>query len=95
MGEIMTTLIAVYNSGGLVGRCDAKCYEAHEPTCTCVCGGANHGAGYQRAADNTREWAKTWLEEYAQTNDLTEWHGVISAEALQLSLFNEVTHGAP
>jgi len=27
----VTTLIAVYNSEGCVGRCDARCYEAAEP----------------------------------------------------------------
>ena len=50
----MSTLIAVYNSEGLVGRCDARCYEAKDPDCTCICGGANHGAGFDQAIDNTR-----------------------------------------
>lgn len=52
----MATIIAVYNSSGCVGRCDAKCYEAREPTCECICGGANHGAGYDRAVENTTAW---------------------------------------
>jgi len=51
----MTTLIAVYNSSGLVGRCDAKCYNAKHPVCTCICGGANHGQGLQKAVENT-DW---------------------------------------
>lgn len=52
----MTTLIAVYNSDGCVGRCDAKCYMATGWTtrCTCICGGANHGAGEMRARENMR-----------------------------------------
>jgi hypothetical protein len=49
----MTTLIAVYNSDGCVGRCDAKCYEAVDPDCDCVCGGRNHGVGRAQAATNT------------------------------------------
>lgn len=24
-------------------RCDAKCYNAKEPKCNCICGGRNHG----------------------------------------------------
>lgn len=51
----MTTLIAVYNSDGCVGRCDAKCYDAAGPSCDCICGGRNHGAGRQKAIDNNRE----------------------------------------
>lgn len=58
----MTTLIAVYNSGGCVGRCDARCYEAREPGCACICGGRNHGAGKRQAMDNTRELAQSWVE---------------------------------
>lgn len=56
----MTTLIAVYNSEGCEGRCDAKCYDA----CTCVCGGKNHGAGAKQATENTRQLAETWIDKY-------------------------------
>ena len=41
-------LIEVWNSEGLVGRCDARCYNAKEVHCECICGGKNHGAGLQR-----------------------------------------------
>lgn len=51
----MTTLIAVYTSEGCVGRCDAKCYDASEPDCDCICGGRNHGKGIQQALENTAE----------------------------------------
>lgn len=32
-------------------RCDANCYGAHGPAeeCECICGGANHGKGYEAA----------------------------------------------
>jgi hypothetical protein len=49
----MTTLIAVYDSDGCVGRCDAKCYEATDPDCDCICGGRNHGVGRAQAVENT------------------------------------------
>lgn len=41
------------NSEGCVGRCDAKCYSAHEPECDCIWGGRNHGVGLQPAMENT------------------------------------------
>lgn len=86
----MTTLIAVYNSEGLVGRCDAKCYNAHEPQCACICGGANHGRGLDQALDNTRQLAESWLDEYARANKLTDWRAEVPARApIQLSLLLE------
>jgi hypothetical protein len=38
----MTTLVAAYTSDGLVGRCDATCYDATQPVCGCICGGRYH-----------------------------------------------------
>lgn len=66
----MATLISVYNSNGLVGRCDAKCYTAKEPGCQCVCGGANNGAGEKQATANTQQMAERWIEEYSKANQL-------------------------
>lgn len=65
----MTTAVAVYNSEGCVGRCDAKCHDAKEPDCDCVCGGRLHGCGRENAierntedyfgsVENAREWAR-------------------------------------
>jgi hypothetical protein len=58
----MTTLIAVYDSDGVVGRCDARCYNAADDECECICGGRNHAAGIEQATDNTRELAESWIE---------------------------------
>jgi hypothetical protein len=58
----MSTLIAFYNSAGLVGRCDAKCDQAHEPDCHYICGGSNHGVGLYRALTNTQAYARAWAE---------------------------------
>jgi len=48
----MTTVLAVYNSRGCVGRCDANCHDAKGNDCTCICGGLNHGFGIARAKEN-------------------------------------------
>lgn len=49
----MTTLISIYNSSGLKGRCDARCYAAQGTECNCICGGINHKAGLEQAQANT------------------------------------------
>jgi hypothetical protein len=68
----VTTLIAVCNSEGCVGRCDARYYEAAEPDCDCICGGRNHGAGKEQAIGNTRELAENWLgQARASGQDIT------------------------
>lgn len=84
---MMVTLIAVYDSSGLVGRCDARCYGAKHPNCTCVCGGANHGAGLDQAQQNTEEMAEAWIEEYAAARGLEEYESHVARLGKQLSLF--------
>lgn len=87
----MTTLIAVYTSSGCVGRCDAKCYGAQHPSCDCICGGRNHGAGLQKAVENTRELAQEWIEEYAERKGLDQYLATVNTEALcQMPLFDLV-----
>jgi hypothetical protein len=52
------TLIEIRRADGtLVGRCDARCYNAITPECECCCGGKNHGRGVERAVAQTREQA--------------------------------------
>ena len=41
----MATVMTWGNSEGTKGRCDARCHEAIEPECSCMCGGIYHGAG--------------------------------------------------
>jgi len=56
----MTTLIiARKTDGSSLGQCDAKCYNARGPKCTCVCRGINHGAGYNQAIENTHNHTHT------------------------------------
>lgn len=51
----MTTVLAIYDSQGCVGRCDAKCHSASAGDCDCICGGRNHGVGTPRAIQNVQE----------------------------------------
>lgn len=81
------TLIAVYNSDGCVGRCDAKCYNATHPECTCICGGANHGAGQVKAQDNTRELAEEWIRQWESEHPGEQFTFQKNPEVNQLSLF--------
>jgi len=85
----MTTLIAVYNSDGCVGRCDARCYDAKHDKCECICGGKNHGAGRDKAVDNVREYAEKMVEEYATKNGLTDYEGMLSLDVAQRDIFGD------
>lgn len=67
------TLIAVYNSEGCQGRCDAKCYEAAHPHCDCICGGVNHGKGLASAINNTRELGEKWIEAHELEHGKMQW----------------------
>jgi len=83
----MSTLIAVYNSDGCVGRCDAKCYEATTPICDCICRGKNHGVGLKKAIDNTREMAEKRVEKYAKSQRLDNYKAEIAQEVTQLRMW--------
>lgn len=85
----MTTLIAVYNSEGCQGRCDARCYEATSTACDCICGGRNHGVGLAQAADNTRDLAERWIEDYKHQKGLADdTYGLVGNLVDQFSLFD-------
>lgn len=56
----MVTLMSWGNSEGTKGRCDAKCHNAKDPDCDCMCGGRYHGG----ASDGTlSERVKQYGEE--------------------------------
>jgi len=81
----MATLLAVYNSDGCVGRCDAKCYNATGTVCDCLCGGVNHGVGRQKAEANTAQMAGKLLERWQAEHPDTQ-----RMEAnTQMALFEE------
>ena len=81
----MVTLISWSTSGGEQGRCDAKCYEAIGPECDCICGGRNHGAGQEKAIENTRELADDMLNEFT-LNHTQSIRANVNQDILQLSL---------
>jgi hypothetical protein len=83
----VTTLISYQSSGGDQGRCDAKCYDAAEPECTCICGGRNHGAGKEQALENTRELAESWIE-HARANGQDVSHVALAVDAQHEPLFS-------
>ncbi len=76
----MTTVLSVHTSEGCVGRCDARCHEAHGPVCKCICGGVNHGVGAQQAADNVAEMGQEILQRWRAE------HGDAAPATMQLAL---------
>ena len=63
----LTVLISQKSSGQKRARtCSALCYNAKHPQCVCICGGANHSAGLQKAIENTEEMAETLIEQHCQ-----------------------------
>lgn len=85
----MTTLIAVYHNGKLVGRCDERCYNAECHECDCICKGRNHGRGKARALDNTREMLDEWKKDYEEKLQLgrQELQWQVPASTFQRQMF--------
>ncbi|MCA9875472.1 MAG: hypothetical protein KC441_17500 [Anaerolineales bacterium] len=81
----MTTLISYQSSSGEKGRCDAKCYNAKNENCTCICGGKNHGAGLDQAIENTREMVEDWIAAYEAIHGPSEIK--VNDQVRQLTLF--------
>lgn len=70
------TLIEVRTSSKRIGRCDARCYKATGPKCTCVCGGRNHGVGLRQAVENTKREAEEIVEKMWKINP--DWRVVFA-----------------
>lgn len=87
------TLISQGSSSGEERRCDAKCYAATSPVCTCVCGGLNHGVGLVQAVDNTTELARGVLKVAGKEDllfPLLETNERLKLEVLgQTNMFNQ------
>jgi hypothetical protein len=67
----MTILMAVYDADSCAGQCDTECYAATEPeprSCSCICGGQNHGAGLNQAIRNTLKYWGQWLDRATEAN---------------------------
>lgn len=87
----MATLMQWGNSEGVKGRCDAKCHNAKEPKCECMCGGRFHGkarepGGLEKAVK------EFWEEVVERAKERAEGEGIqLEVFGLQLSLFGDVT----
>lgn len=78
----MSTLIAAYKGREMIGRCDARCYDARSHTCKCICYGANHGAGYARALEQTERHGQRWLERYLEERGLARADVTVTGRGL-------------
>jgi len=90
----MTTLIEVRTSRGVVGHCDAKCYDAKHDDCVCVCGGRNHGKGHEKACENVRADWEAMTKQYADMLDLSDWEAMVNTTVvnqLRLPLQNRIS----
>jgi len=84
---ILVVLIASYSSSGN-RRCDAKCYDADDGKCDCVCNGANHGVGLDKALDNTRTLAESIRNYFANQQEAQQHNSTyIDPSVFQLSFF--------
>lgn len=55
---MMVALIVEKTSSGRIRTCNSRCYNAKGAVCVCCCGGKNHGVGFDKAIENTRETAE-------------------------------------
>lgn len=51
----MSAVLRVVGGSKPSRQCDAKCHDAEKPECACICGGKNHGVGYDQAVINVRD----------------------------------------
>ena len=82
----MTTVLAVHNSEGCVGSCDARCHDAKGKSCHCICGGQNHGVGYMKAALNVAD--RIGL----QPEDLIAFAKAINRDPRELTVVNRLEY---
>lgn len=86
----MATLISAYGGDGkLIGRCDARCYNATSKHCECICGGMNHGAGENQAIENTKDHAEDMIEKFQQETGRQIKQSYIDPVVSQSDLFRD------
>jgi len=72
------TLIYQRTGGGSVNKCDARCHNAVNPRCTCICGGRYHGKKESSSdlrdavEQHSRELTSTLKEQGAQVRVLQQ-----------------------
>ena len=70
----MVLITAENEEGKTVRVCGANCYNAKGDVCHCVCGGRNHGIGFEAAK------AKTLAEADAIVSDHDVEHGDLTVK---------------
>jgi hypothetical protein len=65
----MATTIEVF-SDLKIWRCDARCHEARNPDCHCICGGAFHGVGSAAAVEDRFDLTDQEILKDLQGNNL-------------------------
>lgn len=87
----MQSLIFVRRDGKLVSKCDSRCYQAKQPDCDCVCGGANHGKGLEQSIINTQQHWKEWVQRFRKRRKLTKLTVKVPAlrAGIQLNMFGQ------
>ena len=67
----MATLMTWKSSGGDSSRCDAKCHNAVEAECVCMCGGLYHGAARNGTLDAlVKEHGDSLLERLVKSGQI-------------------------
>lgn len=80
------TLMSVYaGNGDIAGRCDARCYDATEFECHCVCFGRNHGKGLSVATTLTVANSGRWIKAFARDSRLAIHEAEVFGESLRQS----------
>jgi len=70
----------------VIGRCDAKCYNADHDLCVCICEGNNHRKGLKAALEKTKQDGEGWLDEICKGNPVNR-KVLLNENLEQLKLF--------
>ena len=73
MASVMSTY---FKAGHSIRSCNAICYDATKEECNCICGGINHGKGFEKAHQNVAEAHKTFMEAFKDMTTLKLWDAV-------------------
>jgi hypothetical protein len=65
----MVLVVAVDGDGKVKRKCDARCYNAKGSDCHCVCGGRNHGLGFEEAKAKTLAESASIVSDHASDKD--------------------------
>lgn len=82
----MTVLIWELDSEARKRVCNSRCYDAADKKCECICGGRNHGVGYENALKNTWLMQRTMINNHPRTRAIVFNVGVVGPTAKDIVL---------